>query len=559
MYTIVLIIQYTSIVALFIEGWVVFRKWNSKLHAYLFFSIISNLVSNVGYLFELKSTTAETYMTALQLSYFGRIWTGFALFLFFTELCRVRFPSVVKIGLALFNAVTYCIILTTRSHKLYYTDFSFSMDGDFPVFYHGSGIWHKIYMASLVCYIIYGITTMVITQSREKDNATRKRLAIVIFAMLTESAFFIIQLFGPEKMTQHYDVTMLGSAIGTLFMLVAIFRHNLLDAEQLAKNYILDKLSDSIVAADSNGTITYFNKPAEELFPQLSKHPSEVVSLLNDAATEKKPVPVNEKMYTTRSEKLYWGDTVSGTIYVLHDNTDLYHTQKGLKMEVGKQTARADRLSLEMMLALSKTVDAKDHYTNGHSTRVAEYSAEIARRMGKSQTEQEKIYKMGLVHDIGKIGVSEEILNKTSRLTDEEFAQIKKHTVIGYDILHAISEIPELAVGARWHHERYNGKGYPDGLAGEDIPEEARIICVADCYDAMTSTRTYSKPRSQEAVRAEIVRCTGSQFDPSVAEIMLQMIDDDKDYKMNEQGGQVIWKNRDKMNIVSDAERVPAV
>ena len=217
--------------------------------------------------------------------------------------------------------------------------------------------------------------------------------------------------------------------------------------------------------------------------------------------------------------------------------------QKDLQGEVQKQTGRAERLTKEMMLALSQTVDAKDHYTNGHSGRVASYAAEIGRRMGKNFAEQKKLYEIGLLHDIGKIGVPEEIINKTERLTDEEFAQIKQHTVIGHDILKRIEDLPELKLGARSHHERYNGKGYPDGLSGDSIPEVARIICVADCYDAMTSTRTYSDPKPQAAVRAEIVRCSGTQFDPVIAEIMLAMIDDDRDFIMNEQGGgERVWK-----------------
>jgi HD-GYP domain-containing protein (c-di-GMP phosphodiesterase class II) len=141
---------------------------------------------------------------------------------------------------------------------------------------------------------------------------------------------------------------------------------------------------------------------------------------------------------------------------------------------------------------------------------------------------------MGLLHDIGKIGISGEILNKTSRLTDEEFAHIKEHAVIGSRILSQITVMPELASGARSHHERYDGRGYPDGLKGEEIPESARIICLADCYDAMTSTRTYSAPRPQAAVRAEIVRCSGSQFDPDIALILLDMIDQDTAYAMHE-------------------------
>ena len=222
--------------------------------------------------------------------------------------------------------------------------------------------------------------------------------------------------------------------------------------------------------------------------------------------------------------------------------------QRSLQSEVKRQTLRAGRLTKEMMLALSKTVDAKDHYTNGHSERVAAYSAEIARRMGKSAQEQEKLYEMGLMHDIGKIGVAEEIINKNGRLTDEEYTKIRRHTVIGSDILHLIDEMPELAAGARSHHERYDGGGYPDGLKGSDIPEAARIICLADCYDAMTSTRTYSKPREQSAVRAEIERCAGTQFDPDIAKIVLQMIDEDVGYVMTERTADIhIWRGSDKL------------
>ena len=105
---------------------------------------------------------------------------------------------------------------------------------------------------------------------------------------------------------------------------------------------------------------------------------------------------------------------------------------------------------------------------------------------------------------------------------------------MGYDILKNVKELPTLAVGARWHHERYDGRGYPDGLSGESIPLEARIIGVADAYDAMTSNRAYSSVRPQEQVRAEIVRCKGSQFDPAIADVMVGIMDDDKDYRLHE-------------------------
>lgn len=193
-----------------------------------------------------------------------------------------------------------------------------------------------------------------------------------------------------------------------------------------------------------------------------------------------------------------------------------------------------ERLSREVMLALSKAVDAKDHYTNGHSERVARYAREIARRMGKTEKEQVEIYELGLLHDIGKIGISEEIINKKDVLTKDEFTEIKQHTVIGWEILKTITEIPWLSKGARWHHERFDGTGYPDGLVGKEIPEEARIICLADSYDAMTSERSYSYPLAQWEVRDQIVRCSGTQFDPDIAKHLIDMIDEDEEYELRE-------------------------
>ena len=141
---------------------------------------------------------------------------------------------------------------------------------------------------------------------------------------------------------------------------------------------------------------------------------------------------------------------------------------------------------------------------------------------------------MGLLHDVGKIGIPEAIINKPGKLTDEEFEKIKTHPALGAGILKNITEFPKLAVGARWHHERYDGKGYPDGIAGEDIPTEARIIAVADAYDAMSSRRSYRDVLKQDFIRGEILKGKGTQFDPAFADIMLALIDADADYQMRE-------------------------
>lgn len=204
------------------------------------------------------------------------------------------------------------------------------------------------------------------------------------------------------------------------------------------------------------------------------------------------------------------------------------------KSEAEERRQKIERMSTQVMEALAGTIDAKDKYTNGHSIRVAEYSREMMRRMGGSQQEQEDVYYIGLLHDIGKIGIPDAIISKSSGLTEDEYDRMKCHPVIGGDILKNISEIPGIDVGARWHHERYDGTGYPDGLKGEEIPMMARLIGVADAYDAMASRRSYRDVLPQEEVRQEIEKGKGTQFDPYFADIMLQMIDDDVDYNMRE-------------------------
>ena len=220
---------------------------------------------------------------------------------------------------------------------------------------------------------------------------------------------------------------------------------------------------------------------------------------------------------------------------------ELSRLQKNLEYEVKIQTEKAEarrnqveRLSEEVMRTLANTIDAKDPYTNGHSLRVAKYSQEIAKRAGLDKEQQKEVYQMALLHDIGKIGIPDQIINKNTRLTDEEYEMIRKHPAIGSDILKTIEEIPDIMIGARWHHERYDGHGYPDGLAGSEIPEIARMIGVADAYDAMTSKRSYRDVLPQDVVRAEIERGRCTQFDPVYADIMIQMIDEDIMYTMRE-------------------------
>ena len=185
-------------------------------------------------------------------------------------------------------------------------------------------------------------------------------------------------------------------------------------------------------------------------------------------------------------------------------------------------------ITVESIQAIARTIDAKDEYTNGHSTRVGYYSRIIAEQLGMHKDVLDNMYYIALLHDIGKIAIPDKILNKPGRLTDEEFVIMKSHTIRGAKILKGISTIPHIVEGARSHHERWDGKGYPDGLKGEEIPYVARIICCADCIDAMATKRVYKEPIPIEEIAKEFERCSGTNFDPDIAKVVIHMIETGK-------------------------------
>lgn len=182
------------------------------------------------------------------------------------------------------------------------------------------------------------------------------------------------------------------------------------------------------------------------------------------------------------------------------------------------------KITEQSLLTFAGAIDAKDRYTKDHSVRVAHYARELARRMGMSEEQQENIYYIALLHDVGKIGIPDQVLNKPDGLTDEEFHLIQTHPTIGGDILKNFTALEGIAEGARYHHERYDGKGYCEGRSGQDIPLTARIIAVADAYDAMSSDRCYRKGLPRAVIETELKKGAGSQFDPQIIPHMLDII-----------------------------------
>lgn len=210
--------------------------------------------------------------------------------------------------------------------------------------------------------------------------------------------------------------------------------------------------------------------------------------------------------------------------------TTAMQTIKDAISRVEDRRIYSEKMTQATFQTIAGTIDAKDEYTGGHSERVGEYAAQIATWMAETYSftadDIARIRQIGLMHDIGKIGVPDSVLNKKGRLIDEEYNLMKQHTVIGSDILKNIEDVAGLRDGVRHHHERYDGKGYPDGLKGDEITPFARILCIADSFDAMTSDRVYRGRLTREQVLDEIEKNRGTQFAPEVADTVLAMIKD---------------------------------
>ena len=318
-----------------------------------------------------------------------------------------------------------------------------------------------------------------------------------------------------------------------LFLTVCENRQNYLGSEQREEVEFYHNAAPALAGCCAYGEVARIGEHAQSLNCALvalalregACPPASEASNMSKQEQRPKTIPLLDRLITfTRATSKENAELRERTLILEHENV--------LAKERAANAEHLRHVGAEMLYAMAEVIDAKDAYTNGHSKRVAAYSREIARRAGKGEEYQERIYRLGLLHDMGKVGIPDDVLKKPGRLTDEEFHTIQSHTVIGDRILSHIKEDFDFCTGARSHHERWDGKGYPDGLAGESIPEEARIIAVADAYDAMTSRRVYRDIMPQERVRGQIESGAGTQFDPAFARIMLDMIDEDNGYKM---------------------------
>ena len=519
------------LLALFMTGSFLVRNKNVDT-VYILFSILVT-INCLGRYMLASAETLEIAIWANRFLYVGGCYAPLLTVIILSRLSSVKMPKWLLGFLMLYSTIIMGFVLTIGKGKLYYSHVALGHGNGFNYLEKGYGPFQALYPVMMVLYAVVMIIYMVVALKKREKISFRVVITICIVG------FSIFFMYIMERLLRT-DLSFLsvGYLIGILFMNRYFERVKMYDMSTNVSGAV-EKMKDyGYIVFDTEYHYLNSNEFVRELFPEMEgwhidkkvpcsdselyRNVIEYLYQWDESKEEKKYIAVNESWFQVEIRGLSYGKKEN--IGYLLEFVDRTLERKHYNSE----------LLIQTVAALSDAVDAKDRYTSGHSKRVAEYGRMIAGRMGKTKEEQEEIYRAGLLHDVGKIRIPAEIINKPGKLTDEEYNTIKIHSVTGYHILRGIAQDSQLAIAAKYHHERYDGKGYPNGLAGDKIPEIARILGVADAYDAMASNRSYRNALPQEVVRSEIEKGRGTQFDPAIADIMLQIMDEDTGYAMKQ-------------------------
>ncbi len=333
-----------SIFAMFFEGFIIFRNLKNKLHAYLFLNCFVMLVNNIGYLLQLLSKTEDEYIAALKFSYAGRVWIIFSLFMFTVEFCHIKVPKLLVWAFMLFDVFTYVVVFTLEDHTLYYSKMWFDKDGLFPVLLHRNGIVHSVYMQLQAVVIIINFYWLFKSLRNYKGKIAKKRALIIIAGFMIEAVLFICQIMHVFFITYFFDISVFGNVAVTISMFIAIFRYNLLGIIDVAREYIIDRLSEGVIAVDPDERLLYYNEHVKELYPEITKDADSVVSRLKEAIVKGDTLEIGDRYFSPEEKELFADGEIIGKLYALVDTTVLKQKEYKLKADAAMLEMAADSM-----------------------------------------------------------------------------------------------------------------------------------------------------------------------------------------------------------------------
>ncbi len=345
---VLMLVQYITIAVLFVEIWIVLLRWESATHSWLFLACVASFLSNLGYLFEMRAKSEEAYVTALKLSYVGRVWIVFSFFLFAAKMCKVRLPKWFMVLLAMVHVFIYGTVFTIEAHGLYYVSYEYVAGPILPRLPHENGIVHDLLMVLNGSLAIIAMAWVIIAFRKEKAKKSRWRLFMLIMAFGTQLFFFAVHMVKVFGVSEYYDLTMPGALFGTVFLLVGIFGFDLLGTKEIARDFVIDRISEGIIAVDNDGRIQYYNEPAAKIYPEFdvfyksgtvkknTKHnytPYDILDFIADAVSKGETLEINDRIYTPEENDLLYKGESYGKLYALVDDTEHYHYMKELQKQ----------------------------------------------------------------------------------------------------------------------------------------------------------------------------------------------------------------------------------
>ncbi|MBQ0001788.1 MAG: HD domain-containing protein, partial [Clostridiales bacterium] len=498
MYTAARVIQYLGIAFML---WGFFKIYSKKLSyqkQLLLIVLCAVLINQIGYALEMESTTPEAALTSIKFAYVGKLMAEFGIFFFVMAYCKVNIPKWITRVLLALHFLILGMVWTCDKHNLYYSNISFTTEGFFPHVVLKHGIFYNLFMALTFGYMI--IMFAVSTQRLILAKGSRERTRMV-FMMLVPVSFVSGLLLFQSGVTRGYDTTALAYVFSSVILLLALLRYDLIDEEELAKDIIIDELGEAVFVLDKKDHLVYQNKKFRALFSD-SRHRenSEFILAIQEFARREEEYKSGGTFYKILKEIIMVEGHYLGCIYMLHDVTDFnkrmalierYNTE--LEAAVEQKTKHLQKMQDQLVLGMADMVENRDSNTGGHIKRTSELARIFAKQISRDKSLNldrkffDDIIKAAPMHDLGKITIDDSILKKPGEYTPEEYANMKKHAEMGGTIVHRLFQGVEddhlvriTENIAHYHHENYDGTGYPDGLKGEEIPFEARIMAVVD-------------------------------------------------------------------------------
>lgn len=552
MYYILLILQCLGIVFMFYELVHISRQHPSKLQTLLLLLVGAILVNNCGYTLEIAAPGKELALQAVRISYLAKPYIIYLMYIFVMEYCGFSVPKWGKRILFLLASFISVLVFTSDYNTLFYSHISFSYSGLFPHLILEHGVVYKLYTAFFAFYFISMFFACTRYSLQHKSRLIRKQVFLLILMLIACMLGLLAFLL---HLTAGYDSTVPAYIICTILLEQLIKRYKFFDSIKLAKEEAIEHMKDGLIVLDFDDQITYSNNRAQQLLDFIKEtHPdplafireqvqnNELIFVTTRFDTDCTQHEVYEKcVYEGSLREIYHDDTKYATMIILAEITDRYYYTERLQTDVARKTKKVVAMQRSLIGSFATIIEARDGITGlhikntGNFVKVLTHAMLHDSRFASQMTDEyaEMVADAAHLHDIGKISIPDSILQKKGKLTDEEFAIMKSHPAEGARILDETlkgvesDEYFQIAHDmALYHHEKYDGTGYPEGLSGESIPLSARIMAVADVYDALRSSRHYKKGFTREKSIAILKESRGTHFDPDITDIFLDHIDE---------------------------------